>query len=114
MLARRIAGRHHLAPRFAGEPSDEARGEPAGHREIAGVRCADGAEERIRHEVLRQVADRPVADRIRNVAIRRRDREHHDARVRQPRRKLPNELQPCHSRQVDVDEEHVGPDGQRR
>src|SRR5258706_3272987 len=92
------------------EVGHDLGGELARHRQVPVTGTADGAEQRLGGEVLRQVAGGAEADRLDEIAMLGRHRQHDDLRVGQPWRELLEELQPAHPRQVDVEQDHVGPE----
>ena len=98
-------------PRVPGgdESPDQAGGHPRRHREVAVPGGAHPGRQLLRAQVLGEVPHRTVADGLHHVAVGARDREHHDAGLGQARRKLPDQLDAAHPRQVDVHEHDVRP-----
>ncbi len=91
--------------------------EPPRHGQFAARRPAQGAQQRLRAEVLGQVAGGALTDRLDQVALRAGHRQHDDACHGQPRRQLLHELDAIHAGQVNVEQQDVrlqnGREGQR-
>ena len=95
------------------EAPHEAGGHPPIHGQLAAQDAPHGPQERLGGQVLGQVAARPGADRLDQVAVGGGDGQHHDPRLGQSRGELADEADPVHARQVDVDEEDVRADLRR-
>jgi hypothetical protein len=101
---------HRTRPGALDEVAHRSCRELAGHRQVPVAHAPDGPQQRIRIEVLGQVADGPQPNRLEHIGLRGRHGQHHELAVGEPRPEFAQEAQAVHPGQVDIDENDVGPE----